>query len=174
MHRALPHPIHIDGFRFAQSCGRIEGEVRLVDLPRLQDVLSSPAGSLRYKLDGTQDDMGRLALRIRAEGSLGLTCQRCLGPLELPVLLDNLLVLARSEREIEGGSDDPEGPDRLVANEAMPVLEMLEDELLLAIPYVPRHEACTSELAEPGASAPSAFQGLRGLLGGSGGSAKSN
>jgi uncharacterized protein len=175
MHRANEHPAHIDGYRFARTDGRIAGTVPLAGLPRLHDLLSDPAGDLSYRLSGTRDASGRLALRLEATGELQLTCQRCLGPLAFPVRLDSLLVLARSESDIAAKPEDPDGPEWVVGGEAMPVLQMVEDEVLLAVPHVPRHDvdACVSGVAGRGTQESSAFKGLRGLLDGSGGRAKS-
>ena len=59
-------------------------------------------------------------------------------------------------------------PERVVAGKDMPVGEMLEDELLLAVPYAPRHERCEAlgKSATEGADSP--FADLKSLLGAAG------
>jgi len=66
-----------------------------------------------------------------------------------------------------------EGPESIVAGKEMRVLELVEDEVLLAIPIAPRHQACAGGKVAPGGVAENAgtrqnpFAGLRGLMGGS-------
>ena len=54
---------------------------------------------------------------------------------------DVMLILARTEAEVEAGGDDPESPDRVLASSAMSVDGLIEDELLLLVPFAPRHAA---------------------------------
>jgi uncharacterized protein len=68
-----------------------------------------------------------------------MDCQRCLAPLVVPLVVDAELELADSAGEIATAEDDI---DRVVASPAMPLAQLVEDELLLALPMVPRHEAC--------------------------------
>jgi uncharacterized protein len=46
----------------------------------------------------------------------------------------------------------------------MPVREMVEDELILALPYAPRHESCAPRGAGQGERGSSPFGRLRGLM----------
>jgi uncharacterized protein len=158
----------IDGFSFAETGRALRGGLPLGDFTRLQDLLSSKAGELRYEVLGTKDDMGRAALRLKVSGALQLTCQRCLKAMEFALDLDELLVLARSEAEIEAQPVDPEGPDRIVGGKEMAVGTLLEDEILLAIPFAPRHSQCSPEAAVTGGAHASPFADLRGLLNQSG------
>ncbi|MEO8204340.1 MAG: YceD family protein [Betaproteobacteria bacterium] len=154
----------IDGFRFSAVAGRLEGRSPAADLGRLQDLLGPGSNEIEYEIAGSRDDMGRPALRLRVTGDLQLTCQRCLKPLAFALRLDELLVLAKSEAEIEAEPVDPESPDRVVAGKEMDVGTLLEDEILLAIPFAPRHEECSRRDADRGEAKPSPFAELRGLL----------
>lgn len=168
MHRPDQHQANIDGFRFAKAEGSISGTVSVSKLPRLAEMLREPVAEVAYSLTGTRDSLGRLALRLTAQCSLPLTCQRCLDAMELPLSVDSILVLARGEREIQARQDDPDGPDWVVGGEAMPVLEMVEEELLLSLPYIPRHEKCVGGGKPRETDVSPAFTSLRGLLVGSG------
>ena len=89
-----------------------------------------------------RDERGRPALRLQVRGTLQLRCQRCLEPLPFEVDADELLVLAATLAEIHAEPADADAPDRVVAGKEMPVRELIEDELILALPYAPRHEDC--------------------------------
>lgn len=159
----LHRPV-IDGFEFARAGSRLSGEWPVADFPRLRDVLHSGRGALRYELQGVPEVQGRPALRLRVAGTLDLTCQRCLEALEQPLRVDALLLLYPGERDFAAIPVDPEGPDRIVTARDMAVHELIEDEVLLAIPYAPRHEHCDSGGREEIAPRQKPFAGLRGLL----------
>ena len=158
----------IDGYDFAASGARLQGTWAISNFPRLRDKLASEAGAIAYTVEGVQDALGRPALRITLKGALQLTCQRCLDPLDYAVSVDAMLVLAHSEAEIESLPDDVHEPERIVAGKEMSVGEMLEDELLLAVPYAPRHARCAAQGSLGTESAGSPFADLRSLLGASG------
>ncbi|HXZ50841.1 MAG TPA: YceD family protein [Burkholderiales bacterium] len=164
----MPHRPVIDGYDFATAGATLRGTWAIGDFPRLRDKLASSTGAIDYKVEGVRDDLGRAALRVTIEGALRLTCQRCLEPLDFAVSVDTTLVLAHTEAEMEALPDDASEPERIVGGKEMPVGELLEDELLLAVPYAPRHERCEARgsLATGGAGSP--FADLKGLLGAAG------
>jgi uncharacterized protein len=77
---------------------------------------------------------------------------------------DIRLWLARSQEEIDALPLTAEGPDGIVASKEMAVRDLVEDELLLALPYAPRHEDCPADGARPPGARQSPFSGLRGML----------
>ena len=154
----------IDGYPFAQARGDLRGACAAGVFSRLKDLLGSPDSGLEYSVQGASDALGRPALRLQARGILELTCQRCLGSLAFPLAVDAMLVLARNEAEIEAQPVEPDSPDRIVGDKEMDVGALLEDEILLAIPFAPRHEHCSGTQDGKGAEKSSPFAQLRGLL----------
>jgi uncharacterized protein len=154
----------IDGFAFAAARGQVRGSCPVGVFDRLKDLLSTTAGELEYAVEGATDEVGRPALRIKVSGNLQLTCQRCLGALGFELAVDSLLVLARNEAEIETQPIDPDSPDRVVGSKEMAVGALLEDEILLAIPFAPRHGQCSATAGKAGGEKPSPFANLRGML----------
>lgn len=160
----MSHQPVIDGLEFARTGGKLQGDWPLADFPRLRDVLHASAGSLRYELRGVPEEQGRPALKLRLEGTLQLTCQRCLGGLEFPFRIETSLLLAATQSEIDAEPVVAEGPERIVAGREMPVHDLIEDELLLAIPIAPRHEHCAERKSAPADTRNTPFAGLRGLM----------
>ena len=160
----MSQPALIDGFEFAATGAKRQGVWAVGDFPRLRDMLASAAGEIRYKIDGTRDERGRPALRVRIHGALQLRCQRCLEPMRFDVDTDETLVLAATQAEIDADPADPYSPDRLLAAEEVRVRELLSDELILALPYAPRHEGCEAGAEAGGDERLSPFAGLRGML----------
>jgi uncharacterized protein len=126
--------------------------------------LAAHDGEVAYALDGVRDARGRPGLRLKVRGTLELRCQRCLEGLPFEVSSEELLVLAGTQAEIDAEPADVHSPDRVVAGKEMPVRDLVEDELILALPYAPRHESCAPRAAEQDDSGNSPFAGLRGLM----------
>jgi len=160
----MSQPPYVDGFEFSACGDRRAGRWPLRALPRLRPSLVDDSGELRYELIGTQDGMGRRALRLKVDGVLKLSCQRCLETMALPLELDAILVLAATEAEIDAGADDPDAPDRVLASREMPIGELIEEEVLLSLPFALRHAQCDARHDDLAARRPSAFAGLSGLL----------
>jgi uncharacterized protein len=154
----------IDGLEFARSRDRLSGDWPIADLPRLRNAVQSGT-ALRYELEGVPEEQGRPALRLKVAGTLQLACQRCLGALEHPLRVDALLLLFDSESDIEAVSLDAETPDSIMATKEMAVRDLIEEEVLLAIPYAPRHEECKSSTDAAGVPGAGPFADLRSLLG---------
>ena len=154
----MSQPGVIDGLQFARGAGTLEGMLDVSQLPRLAGIKCTSNG-LVYEVRGRTDAEGRSWLRILVSGSVILVCQRCLGPLAFPIALDNEVLLARSEREIAEAGDDI---DRVLAGNAMLVGELIEDEVILALPMVSRHEQCDARQGRDAGRA-SAFAALAKL-----------
>jgi uncharacterized protein len=162
----MSHQPVIDGLEFARTGSKLQGSWQVADFPRLRDALHSDAGTLRYELRGIPEERGRPALRLKLEGVLSLVCQRCLGAMEFPFRIEVALLLAATQAEIDAVPLEAEGPERILAGKEMPVRDLVEEELLLAIPIAPRHERCAGQAALGKEGAQSPFSGLRGLMSG--------
>lgn len=154
----------IDGFEFASAGATQRGTWPLKELPRLRDVLAQDAGEVAYEITGVRDERGRPGLRLKVSGTLVLRCQRCLEPMEFEVNTNETLVLAATLAEIHAEPADTHAPDRVVAGREMALGELIEDELILALPFAPRHEDCSPAGAGDSAESQSPFAGLRGLI----------
>jgi len=158
-----PQPV-IDGFEFASAGANLHGALPIREFARLRDMLAGHEGEVAYEVDGVLDARGRAGLRVKVRGRLELRCQRCLEALPFEVQADETLVLAGTQAEIDADPVDVHSADRVVAGKEMPVRELIEDELILALPYAPRHEDCSARAAQNAARKSSPFAGLRGLM----------
>ena len=82
-----------------------------------------------------------LAGILTNEAQVALTCQRCLQPVETPLELERSLRFVPGEAEAAALDADSE-EDVLALPRWLDLRELAEDELLLALPIVPRHEQC--------------------------------
>ena len=164
VHCSLGLPGQIDAFEFARR-GRTQAGVfsvhrlqRLLDgladqpsveLVALDDAPEAP-GLVRYVLVGQLNASGRPQLVLQVQAKLLLECQRCLGPMVLSIDRQTAFDLVRHEADLGDESFDEDSidePEKLVGSRQFDVLDLIEDELILEVPYVPRHEQCT-DMAE--------------------------
>lgn len=160
----MSHQLVIDGFEFASAGATQRGSMPLSGFSRLRDLLASDAGEVAYEVKGLRDGLGRPSLRLSVRGTLTLRCQRCLEAMRFEISEEKMLVLAATKVEIDSDPADTQAPDRVLAGKEMDLQELIEDELILAVPYAPRHEGCAPGAATGDEDKPSPFAGLRGLL----------
>ena len=160
----MSHPPVIDGFEFASAGATQEGRLSLSSFPRLHDMVVSDAGEAAYTLRGIRDERGRPSLRLQVRATVQLRCQRCLGSLAHEVSTDEVLVLAASQAEIEADPITVDAPDRVIAGKEMDVSALVEDELILALPYAPRHDECEARPEGHDKAASSPFADLRSIM----------
>jgi uncharacterized protein len=139
----------IDAPKFARSGRRLKGVIPVEGLHRLRDVLHVKEGNVEYELVGGVDPQGRPYLDLNVQTVLALTCQRCLGELRHNMSLDVRYLLVASEAEatrLEKQTALQQGLEVLVVETSLNIEPMIEDEVMLALPYSPRHEkeACRS------------------------------
>ncbi len=127
----------IDSVDFARNGKQMRGEVAVSALSRLQDMLADQKGALNYTVRGYRDG-DRDMLEVAVEGMLVLQCQRCLGELEFPVNLVSALQLLPADL-LDELEDDGDEVDAIEAVSSLDVLALVEDELLLGVPFAPRH-----------------------------------
>lgn len=134
-------PQQIDVRRFADSGRHLQGELALVQFQRLSKLVE-PSGNTSVfplRLDFFRQDDGRRVIKGHIKGRVSMICQRCLEPVEVNLSSDISLGLVTSDAEAELL---PEELDPLILEESFQLSELLEDELLLALPIVPLHEHC--------------------------------
>jgi len=162
------HPDRFDAFALVASRGRIEGTVDPFDLERVQDALVDengeiPPAQVKYVLEGDVDGMGRSMLNVSLDGEVPLQCQRCLRLFTFPVHQRTSVLLAHDEQEL-AYLDENDEREVLLADAPLDPQEVVEDELVLSLPYVPRCDRpdCVTEVEvqdQPEAASPFAALG---------------
>ena len=115
---------------------RYQGTLPFTQMPRLSALVAAPAGELHVELVAERGVDGADWLRGNIRGVLPLTCQRGLHPFEWTCDVAVELRLVFSEDEEERLLKDCE--PYLVRDDQLPLREMVEDEVLLALPMMAR------------------------------------
>lgn len=129
----------IDPFALASKGWDWQGSVPFARLPRLVAMIVNSEGAAKVELTFSQ--VGQVvAVTGRVEADLEVVCQRCLDPVRIEVrAVVNLGVVA----SIAEGDMLPEPYEPLLLEgEKLRFSDIVEDELILAIPAVPRHAEC--------------------------------
>ena len=135
-------PEYLDLLQKADSGCDIEGVWPISRLPRLAELLVETEGDLVANLRiGRLDKLRYLTGSVSCQ--LNITCQRCLETMELTVKSEFKLGLISNEAQAD---NLPEGYEPfLVGEDKTSIPEILEDELLLAMPLVAMHDYDCSE-----------------------------
>lgn len=131
-------PLHANAAKAIAARQRFAGRLPLAQLPRLSAQLADPAGSLEVDLEAAKDAAGAAWLKGTLRGELSLTCQRGLHPFVWTLDLQTALRLVTSEAEEARVLKDCE--PYLVRDDRLPLRELVEEEVLLALPMMPRCE----------------------------------
>jgi uncharacterized protein len=130
----------------------LNGELTVGKLTRLKSLLHTDAGSVSATLRFGQRKDGWLAVGLDYRAAVQLVCQRCLEPY-WHELDDHANVVVADEASLPATTPAGFEPFELVEGRLQPA-ELIEDELIVAIPLVPKHarvEDCGSlarELAD--------------------------
>lgn len=184
-------PTQVDLRALARSGAPLSGELPLAALERLaSDLPEWPSPALvRWQAQAefratnpalaTPPERGAQAqplwLRLTLQAEVPQTCQRCLQPYAESVEVDRWFRFVADEATAEAQDDEAE-EDLLVFQPRFNLLELLEDELLMALPLVPMHEVCPTDvpmragdLADGDSGRPNPFAALAALKDPSGG-----
>jgi uncharacterized protein len=136
-----------DAFKLAAARGELRGAVEPRSLERLEDRVAEGPGRVDWSIRGGADEQGRPALVIAIDGVVPLECQRCLEPLQQSVRQTTTLLIARDNAGLVQ-LDDSSEHEVVLADAPLDPVALVEDELLLSLPFAPRHEGeCASERA---------------------------
>jgi uncharacterized protein len=157
-------PAVIDPILLAERGATLTGTLPLKSMTRLAESVSDVDAEVEVVLDFRRTEGGNVfEMSGRLHTRLHATCQRCLQALELDVEARPRLLLLRP-----GDRADLAGPeaDTLVVDKPLALAQLVEDELLLALPMYPAHPAGQCPAAIPGLKSPgkeNPFSVLKGL-----------
>jgi uncharacterized protein len=143
-------PQRLDLLAFARNAGTLSGGDSLSHYPRLAADAQGCVQACRvaWQAQGELRQPEAVApevwLHLSAQAVLPLLCQRCLEVADIELKVQRSFRFADDETQaavLDEASED----DVLVLSRDFNLAELVEDELLLALPLVPLHEACPSE-----------------------------
>lgn len=147
-----PLPSALDVRKAAARGVSISGTLKPADLPRFRALLADEAGSIRAILAFSGDEENRSLTHVHVEAEVVVTCQRCLGAMPLHVEGENTLAAVWNDDQAR---HLPRHLDPLIlSEEACNLWELVEDELILALPSFSYHEAEQCKMSLSGYAGP--------------------
>lgn len=132
---------HIDTVRFCKDNTRLEGSFTASDLPRLAlEVLPGTALKVDWIAQGERPDSLNLALKA----SVQMTCQRCLNAIDESIDVQYDFQFVKDEATAQAQDEMSDDVDMLVHDREFDVQALIEDEMLMALPFVSLHDVCPS------------------------------
>lgn len=134
-------PEVLDAWRMVSARREFSGRLPLSALPRLREALVDDEGEVAYTLSFDRDALQVPYVELGIEATLPLLCQRTLQAFGFPVSLVQRLGLVRAGDDGEEAAEAalPPGYEALPVGEdgAIRPVDLVEDELILAVPVVP-------------------------------------
>lgn len=139
-------PLIVDSRELARTAGQLSGSFELARLERLASLLASTAGRLswqargerRERADGHED-----FIHLQLEATPVLGCVRCLGEVAMPVQVARSFRLVGSETQAASEDTEDEAFDVLAGGAHFDLGGLIEDEAIMALPPIARHENCS-------------------------------
>ena len=143
---------HLDIRAFGRSGGTLAGRAPLSAFARVADdchgsvVNVEVSWSARGQLRRDEAGQPQVWLHLQADTKVPLTCQRCLDITHIALVVDQQFRFVADE-ETAAEQDDDATEDLLVLGADLNLLELVEDELVLAMPLIAHHAVCPTPLA---------------------------
>lgn len=139
-------PLIVDSRELARTGRRLEGGFEVRSLERLASLLSRDEGGVvwrvrgerRQRADGGHDDF----LHLDIDGCVAMQCVRCLGDAPVAIHVDRGFRLVGSEAQAAREDTEESEFDVLAGGTRFDLGELIEDEAIMALPAIVRHEDC--------------------------------
>ena len=148
------NPRRLNVAELARRGSALSGEQALAALTRLQqpgepeaDPLALLKWTARAEHRPVRVGPPELWLHLTLHTTVQRTCQRCLQLVDVPLAMERNFLFAPNEAQAEAWDAERDDADVLVFNESFDLMDLAEDEVLLALPLVPRHDTCPQPLA---------------------------
>ena len=146
-----PAPTRLDLKTLAHSGSEIAGSDMLSKYERLSQEARGLAAdsplewSARGEIRSAQTGEDQVWLHMTARVSVPLVCQRCMGAMDVALDVSPSFRFVATE-EIALAQDEDAEEDVLVFSREFNLAALIEDELLMALPLIPQHEACPTQV----------------------------
>ncbi|WP_020559348.1 YceD family protein [Thiofilum flexile] len=133
-------PVEINPFRYVEQRRELSGIMPLREMSRLVEMALDSSGDFQVELVFSLSETHLPMVKGSVQGQIQVECQRCLQPMTLTINHPIEVVFTRSEtdrRPEEAGYES-----WVVEDDSLYLRDFVEDELLLAMPLIPRHDSC--------------------------------
>lgn len=139
-------PLELEPFTLARQGAQFAGTIAVDQFLRLRELLSSQQGQVKVSIEVGRENFGPVYIKGQVVADLKLQCQRCGEPMDYAINVALKLSPVLTEAQV---TDVPDDYEPWVTHDApISVLEMVEEELLLGLPMIAKHQSaeCASSV----------------------------
>lgn len=141
-------PQTINPQRLAKAETSLSGQLNIDQMQRLLALIESNQGLVNFELEFSRDDQGNTVIRGSVETTLDMLCQRCFKSMSFD-LSGNISLQVVATIEASRECPDQFEP-LLLEQDEVRLDELVEDEILLALPLSPLHDTPECHAEEAG------------------------
>ncbi len=130
-------PEFIEPYRLAENRRILKGQLSITSMKRLAPLLADTAGDVELSLTFDVDETGQANVKGSVTANLKLQCQRCMQAMDYSIRARVSLAFIRTEEQAQ---DLPSHYEPSIVEEELLLPELVEDEIILALPAVPLHD----------------------------------
>lgn len=147
LNKTVQLPEKMDCLRLAEQEMTVQGQVTLNQIQNVNDMILNPEEAIQISLNFGRDAQGFCFVKGSLHASLVVTCQRCLQPLRLSIESECMLSPITKPFEAEA-LPMPYEPIMLEEGRWLNTHALVAEEILLNLPYVPKHEEACCQAAK--------------------------
>ena len=129
----------------------LDFSIPFTELPRVSCELTSPEGEARGHVRFSRQ-LGQAVADLEVSAQPEVVCQRCMQPMRWPVTVKSRVALVSDYAAADRVPEEMEV--FLVEGDSVSVRDLVDEEVMLALPHVPRHdedsECARQEVQLPG------------------------
>lgn len=143
----MSNNLSVDPLALSRRRATLDGPTGSRQFSRLSAALADAADEVTIDwqarfIPADETSHGYAGLQLSCQADLAIPCVRCLAGVTVPVRVDQHFCLVRDENRAATMDQEASDYDVIAVGEQWSLLALIEDELLLALPIMPRHENC--------------------------------
>ena len=140
-----PLPALVDHSKMATQQAVIEGSVPVSQIARFSAILADSEGEVRLRLEFTRNEHDRTRVTGETTVSVNLMCQNCLQSFSRELQTSLCVTIVPDSEKLQTLDELEDG--FISADPMVRLVDLIEDELILSVPMVPRHDfgSCPNE-----------------------------
>jgi uncharacterized protein len=152
----------INNLEFAKNKESFTKIFKMSEFTRASDMLDQLEGELQVNVTGNFDDKPILIISIY--GKMYTSCQSCLNRIEITIDNKSMVSIFNNESELDQALFDENSAthDGVIADSQFNMFDFIEDEIIMLLPFAPKHEQCTSKVSISDSNHP--FSQLKDLI----------
>lgn len=137
--------VEVDPYLQARRARHMQGSIAIAKFERLVETLQRDDGEVEVDIEFSRGLGGKPQFKLALNATLVAECQRCLGEVCYPINSERTMLVVNDEAALEKVPEEFEPV--LVEEDKLSLMSIIEDELLLSLPIMVKHDDCQMAIA---------------------------